>query len=52
MNVFTIAPIAIKVIEWFIENEPTLEKDAVTILGKAKDILSKVHDLHSDVTSK
>lgn len=49
MNVFSVLPIVIKAIEWFIANEPAIEKDAVIILSKAKDILLKLHDLRSDV---
>lgn len=45
-------PLAIECIEWFIANEPQLEKDARQILTAAKDVLSEIHGLETDLKEK
>lgn len=42
-------PVVIQVIDWFIANEPSLEKDGLDILAAAKDVLARVHTLRADV---
>lgn len=51
MSFVSLIPVAIKVLDWFIANEPAIEKDAVVILTKAKDILALVHSLHNEVAA-
>lgn len=46
---FSVIPLVVQAIDWFLANEPALEADAKDILAKSKDILNKIHGLRADL---